>query len=316
MDLDHIPDDPFECRVQYLEEGFITIARLTVDFIKGEYLRKAELYDCLDFMTYSLSNTCRSDLETFRRIWTFPTNEAIDELNEFFFRLLQAAYKSAFDHLRRALELIIIGSYFSMKEIKAEEAVKWLRSEKGTPNFSRAIDALLKDPRVNALESNCKWATNLKELYWFLCDVIHTRGREFSLDTLQPSYFSLNGIRSTQLSKVSLALLLDKYIQTLQNICTCVAITNPILLIGLPLFEKFGFDPPLSGFFEYSQSSQLRRLLIPETIPFFDNLILHDLEINSIANSIKQLPDLTEEELDKQEKEFRTFMNSMNEKEN
>jgi len=310
MDLTKIPTDPFESRLAFIKDGFDIFANLTIEYIQKKYPKKLELYKCLDFMSYSMSETSKSDFETLKRVWFFPTNEATNELNECLHRILEAAYKSGYDNLRRALELIVVGSYFSMSEINEKDAIDWLNSQRETPLFSRAIKSLLYDNRFSNLEKETLWVTNLRNFYWHLSDIIHTRGHKYSLDSLQPSNFSYNEIRTTQFSQESLKQLLDTFIETFKNICTCIAITNPILLIGLPLDEKYGFDTPTSGFFREHQANDLWHLLIGNTKEFFKILVANDVELISIMNWMNSLPDKTDEEIDNQVNEFKKFMNS------
>ncbi|WKZ71125.1 MAG: hypothetical protein QY331_07655 [Melioribacteraceae bacterium] len=311
MDLTNIPSDPFESRLAFLRDGFDIYANLTIEYIQKEYPKKLELYQCLDFMGYSMSETSKSDFETLKRLWFFPTNEAISELNECLHRILEAAYKAGYDNLRRALELIVVGSYFSMSETNEKDAIDWLNSQRGTPLFSRAIKSLLNDNRFFNLEKDTLWVTNLKNFYWYLSDIIHTRGNNYSLEALQPSNFSYNNIRTAQFSKANLKQLLDTFIETFKNICTCIAITNPILLIGLPVDEKYGFDTPVSGFFREHQSNDLWNLLIPETKEYFRNLISTDLELISVSRWMNSLPDKTEEEIERQIEEFKKTINDL-----
>jgi hypothetical protein len=310
MDFKNIPNDPFECRIAFLREGFDSTTSLTVSYVQNEYPRKSELYHCLDFMSYSLLETIHSDFETLSRVWLFPTVEATDELNECLHKILLASYKSGYDNLRRALELVVVGAYFSLIEIDVHEAKMWLNSQRETPLFSRAIKALLRDKKVRNLETNSHWITNLKNFYWRLSDIIHTRGKNFSLEAFQPSNFSYNGIRITHYSKESLKQLLDTFIETFKNICTCIAITNPILLIGLPIEEKYGINPP-SGFFKENQAKDLQCLLVPETKSFFETLVSTDIEINSIANWMNSLPDLSEDEIENQINDFEKLMSDL-----
>lgn len=311
MDLTKIPTDPFKSRLAFLKDSFDIFANLTIEYIQKEYPQKLELYQCLDFMSYSMSETSKSDFETLKKVWFFPTNEATNELNECLHRILEAAYKSGYDNLRRALELIVVGSYFSMSETNEKDAIDWLNSQRETPLFSRAIKSLLNDNRFSNLEKDTLWVTNLKKFYWYLSDIIHTRGKNYSLETLQPSNFSFNEIRTTQFSKESLKQLLDTFIETFKNICTCIAITNPILLIGLPIDEKYGFDTPVSGFFREHQSNDLWNLLIPDTKEYFRNLISTDLELISISRWMNSLPDKTEEEIERQIEEFKKDINDL-----
>ena len=308
MDLTKIPSDPFESRLEFLKEGFSVFANLTIEYIQKEYPQKSNLYKCLDFMSNSISETSRSDLETLNRVWFFPINEATNELNECLFRILETAYKSGYDNLRRALELVVTGSYFSMNNIDENDAKGWLNSQRETPLFSRAIKSLMHDKRFSKLEYETLWVTELKNFYWSLSDIIHTRGINFSLATLQPSNFSYNEIRVKQFSQENLKILLDTFIETVKHICTSIAITNPILLIGLPIDEKYGFDVPVSGFFREHQSNELWDLINSSTKEFFKNLTSTDIELLSISKWMDELPDMTDEEIEEQVAEFRKSM--------
>lgn len=312
MDLNKIPTDPFESRFAFLKEGFEIIANYNVDYIQNEFHKKSLLYQCLDFMSYSLSETSKADFETLERVWFFPAQEATNELNECLHRTFEAAYKSGYDNLRRALEITVVGAYFSMHEINTKDAKDWLNSQRETPLFSRAIKALQKKQRFDDLEKETLWATNLKKFYWYLSDIIHTRGKNYSLGAIQPSYFSYNSIRTKQFSKESLKQLLDTFIETVGNICTCIAITNPILLLGSSIDEKFGFDAPVSGYFGDQQSTDLWNLLIPDTKEYFRKLTSTDLELISISKWINSLPDKSDEEIKRHTDEFKKRINEMN----
>jgi hypothetical protein len=311
MDLMNLPEDPFEKRFAFLKEGIDVYAKVTIDYIQTEYPRKEELYKCLDFLSYNLEQTSRSDFETLNRIWFFPTMEAIGELNESIFKMLLASYKSGYDNLRRVLELVVVNSYFTLTEINAEEAKEWLNSQRQTPMFTRAIKSLMKNRKFNNLESETLWITSLKHYFWHLSDIIHTRGKNFSLSAFQPSNISFDLIQPYQFSKLNLQQLLDAFILTFKHICTLIAVTNPILLIGLPIDEKFGFDTPVSGYFREHQSDDLWKLLIPDTKEHFNKLINTDLELLSISKSINSLPDKTDEEIEEQVEEFRKSMDNM-----
>lgn len=307
----NIPKDPFEKRFSFLKEDFEIYGKVTIDYIQNEYSNRVELYQCLDFMSYNLEETSRSDLETLNRLWFFPTMESINELNECLFKILLAVYKSGYDSLRRVLELMVVNSYFTLSEINADDAKEWLNSQRQTPMFSRAIDALIKNPRFRNLEKETLWITNLKNYFWHLSDIIHTRGKNYSLSVFQPSQISYDLIQPYQFSKDNLKQLLDDFIQTFKHICTCIAISNPILLIGLPIDEKYGFDTPVSGFFREHQSNDLWNLLIPDTKEHFKKLVSTDLELISISKWMNSLPDKTDDEIEKQVEDFRKNMDSL-----
>lgn len=296
FDLKKLPRDPLELRLAILREQYEIIANSTIKYIDEEFANKKELYDCIEFMDEDIIITSRSEIEVFAKVLNFPIVEALYELNEFLSRVFQGAYKAANDNLRRALELVIIGSYLTLPDTKYEKARAWLNSEELTPYMSIALKSLLKNQRIASLNNDSNWIDNLHKVFGTLSDSIHTKGRKYSLDSLQPSTLTYNSIRIPKFTKNVLQTLLNNYIQIFRNICTCVTIMNPILLVGLPLELKYGIDRPISGFFDDVQADKLWNLLVPETKPFFRKLIETDNEITSIVQYINNLPDLTEEE--------------------
>lgn len=311
MELKNLPTDPFEARFSIQKEKYNAIAVDTIKYIQNEYQHKDLLYACIDFMNYDFIETSNFNFEELQRIWLFPTKEASAELNESLNRTINASYKAAYDNLRRALEIMIIGCSFAQQNVGLLQAQEWLNSEHETPLFSRAIESLLQDKRIKKLEQDTFWITQLKNFYFDLSEIVHVRGEQYSSEILQPAMYSYNGIAAPQLSLRNLHKVLDTVILTAQHICTSATIINPILLVGLPLEKKYGIDASLSGFFNESQSILLWQLLLPDTKSFFEELIKNDNEIISIAEFVNDLPDITEQELDKQIKDFKVFLDEI-----
>ena len=311
MDFKNLPTDPFEVRFAIQKEKHNSIAVDTIKYIRDNYQHKELLYSCIDFMNYDLIESSRFDFEEIERIWLSPTKETSAELSEALYQIINASYKVVYDNLRRALEIMILGCSFAQNNFEATQAQEWLTSERETPQFARAIASLLQDKRVKKLEQETFWITQLTNFYCDLSDIIHVRGEQYSRKTLQPAMFSYNGIDAPSLSLKNLHRALDTVILTVQHICTSVAITNPVLLIGLPLEEKYGLDSSMPGIFDWAQSALLRQLLIPDTKIFFEELVKKDEEIISIAKYVKNIPNITEQELDKQIRDFKIFLDEM-----
>lgn len=311
MELKNLPSDPFEARFAIQKEKYNSIAVDTIKYIRNNYQHKELLYSCLDFMNYDFIETSRFNFEEIERIWLSPTKETSAELSEALFQIINASYKAVYDNLRRALEIMILGCSFAQNNFEATQAQEWLTSERETPLFARAIESLLQDERVKKLEQDTFWITQLKNFYFDLSDIIHVRGEQYSRRALQPAMLSFNGTDAPSLSLKNLHRALDTVILTVQHICTCVAITNPVLLIGLPLEEKYGIDSSMPGFFNEVQSALFRQLLIPDTKIFFEELVKKDEEIISIVKYVSNLPDITEQELDKQIRDFKIFLDEM-----
>lgn len=246
MDIKNLPENPIERRTKILQERIDEVIDASLLFINREYEQKKFLIKCNNFVEKDIVETSKSDFESqFKRIGFFPATEASIELGEAFNRSIEGAYKSVYDHLRRALELTLIGAYFTSTSISAQLAQKWLSSEKETPFFKRVRKTLLQNDRFIGLEKACAWSLKLRHLFWSLSDIIHVRGSKFSFQSFHPAIGSISGTTILGFSENSLRNALDTYILTIRHMSTIIAASNPILLVGLPIEQKFGIYPPI-----------------------------------------------------------------------
>jgi len=147
------------------------------------------------------------------------------------------------------------------------------------------------------LESSVGWAESIKKLYWRLSDYVHCRGQDYSFDSLYSGTSCICGIWIGGIDKQVVDTILDRYIETVQQIAVILAAYNPILLFGLPIDEKFGLNPPASGIFSEGQSQRLRDV-IPES--YRSTLIktaTQDSNVQTHRQRIEDMPDLTEEDI-------------------
>jgi|SRR5882724_2883449 len=291
MDLNNLPSCPLEARVILVNGHSVDRARLAIDYIKNRFPQSKVFEEVTDFFKHDLIDCMRSDFESLERVWMFPATEASDELSECLNRLLDCSYKNSRDNMRRALELILVGVFFSHSHISSEEAKGWLNSTRGTPFVSKVVKELSAFPRFERLNSEHKWADVISEFYWELCDTIHTRGLNHSLRQLQPVHATINSIRIPAYNEDALRSSLDLYLQTASHIAVILAAYNPVLLRGLPVLQKFADNPPLSGFFEECQSNTLWKLIPAQYHGSFRHIVETDEEVLSVVAWMNDLPD-------------------------
>jgi hypothetical protein len=308
MDFNKISRCPYEQRVQLFSESLSPVLQASIPFVRTQYHQAELLVDCIEFVQDYLLASSRSDFGSLERVWLFPVAEAQSELELAFRAAISGMYKSVHDHLRRAIEITVVGSYFLMDHVSEADARSWLRSKGKTPPFTRAISGLLKNDRFAALDSASDWADEIKQFYWYLSDAIHVRGSQYSLQAMQPSPNIYNGIPTLGYSEKHLSYSLDQYITAVSHILVCRAAENPIILVGLPLEEKFGINGPISGFFENHEAEKAWRIIHGSTITYFNRLVESDREVCAIKDWINELPDISEDEfkqqLDKFQKNF------------
>jgi len=125
------------------------------------------------------------------------------------------------------------------------------------------------------------------------------------------------GTSAPSINYETLETVCDLYIKTVGEIVVILALYNPMILVGVPLDEKFGLNGPMSGYY-YDGQAELVHKLIPDIYKqYFQDIAKNDEEIKSVIEYFNSLPDLTNEDIEKQvriQKEF--FDNLKNGNEN
>lgn len=292
-----LPGEHFFARKDVLLWGIEDRLLATAKYAHETYEHRDTLIDAWDFCCYDLTEAPSSRLDHLAKVETFPWAEASNELDLSLSLIMIGHYKNAFDSLRRALELVVTGSYFVLDDIERAEAIAWMKSQRGTPNFKHAVSHLLKDEAFKRCDSECKWKTYMMDLYYCLCDVVHVKGVRNSLHTMAPSFSSINGISSLGFHEDSCKNALDAFIETVRAIACTVALSNPVLLVGFDLDIKFGLNPPSSGFFYPGQAELLRSLIVERFQPFMKHLADTDERVQSVTSWFNSLPDITTEQI-------------------
>ncbi len=278
------------------------------DFLNSDFIDKELFQSCSVFINQCIFQASPSTFESMAKLGVFPWNEAEVELQQSLTLAYLGLFKSAVDSLRRALEIVIIAIYFSDNSIQKKEAKAWLKSEADTPFFSRSLDKIFSRHRFAMLEQELKWKTRTKQFYWKLSNISHTKGIENSLLKIQPTNLVANGIPAPSFSAPAFNKFSSLFIACIQEIAVYLSCLNPIILVSLPLFEKFGFNPPLSGFFEEAETDSFRRVLPTEYLNFAERHFLSDPDIIAIKDEICNMRDLSEDEIKLQCKEHEEFM--------
>ena len=290
MDLRDIPKDPIRARAVLITENAIALANKTVDYIHEEYNQASLLLDCVTFIDSDMNDCLHSNFEKFKRVGFFPVTEANYELGESLSRILQCSYKSVHDNLRRALELVLVGTYFTLPEVSEDKAKAWLNSKDNTPFFKSVLDALCKAENFKSLTEKPDWKNKITSFYHELCDTVHTRGRQHSSSKLQSASVT-NNIAIPNFNEQSLISCLDLFIDAVRHISVIFATSNPVLLVGLPMIQKFGPDGPISGFFEEEQSERLWRLIPDQFHQVLKTIKEQDENVKAKIEWIENLPD-------------------------
>lgn len=294
MDTPNSPVCPFESRVRLVEAGRAERLAAAVAHIRDEFPQRSLLDECLAFAEHNLDEAVSADIESLMRVGYFPWVEAAREFDQAMDLALSSHYKGVYDHLRRALELVLVGAFFSSELTTRAEAVEWMTSIRETPLFTKTLKRVRSLARFRDLDAATSWGDMLQAFYWKLCDIVHVRGMAVSYNSIQPSFHIMGGKCLPAFDAVSLSRALNAFIDSVRHACAIIAASNPILLVGLPMDEKFGLNGPASGFFNDCQAARFNRLLPDETKAHFVELAKVDSEVRAIELDIRSRPDVVD----------------------
>ncbi|EML3650470.1 MULTISPECIES: hypothetical protein [Citrobacter freundii complex] len=299
-----LPSDHFEARKMILIESSSAAMQSCVKYINERYERRTLLQDAIKFCSHELTEAPCGDINSLSKVGFFPWVEASQELDQSLSLILKSNIKNAYDSYRRAIELVITGAFFVSDNTDPSKARAWIQSDRSTPNFQRACKDLVKSNYFESLNNKYDWLNDVLSVYWKFCNVVHVQGIDNSFKEISPIYSFINGIGVPAFTEKSCKTALDDYILTVSYIAVIVAASNPFLLQGFDLDKKFGINPPVSGFFYPDQAERLMELIPKKYKPHFKELLEIDENIVGVRSWFESLPDITEEELYEQMRQF------------
>lgn len=255
----------------------------SINYINQEYHDKDKFFIANKFTNELISLLTSKSLPALA-VKLLSSTDAMEELNTSVNLSFGYLYKSSFDSLRRALEITIIGQYFELVKNSYESAFDWVYSKSDTPRFSKMINELLINDDFKEINSRFDWKNKILQHYWDLCNFSHTKGHEKSIISLNK-----RSIFKPEINKEALECFLNYYNATVEHISIIYSIQNPILIIGLPVVEKFGYSGT-HGFFSEDQAMNLRNLLPEEYLEYIQQLTGFE-DILQKVKEIKELPD-------------------------
>jgi hypothetical protein len=305
---------PLEQKGEIFVYGIEERMKASLDYIKTKYKRNDQLNQSIEFISYHHSETVKSDFKQLETIGYFPATETEMELDYSIKHALVGSYKSAFADLRRALELSLISVYLTSESCDTKIALDWVMSRSDTPGFSKSLNKLIKIGRYKEFNDEFKWKMNLQEFYWQLSEYSHNKGQLKGYRELNKTRSFLGSTSLPSINFETLDTFCDFYIKTVEEIIVVLSLYNPMILVGVPLDEKFGLNGPASGYFYDGQAELVHSLIPDEYKKYFKELAENDVEIQSVIDYFNSLPNMTAEEINEQVKAQKEFFEEMNKK--
>jgi len=305
-----LPKESFYARKEIILSGIEQALSKSAEYIHQKYPRSERLFLAETFCKYELGDAPTARCDHLEKVGFFPWVESSNELDSALSLLVTGNYKNTYDALRRSIDLVITGSFFTLDNVDHDKARSWMASTKSTPNFKKAIEIVGRENSFQYCNENKSWENDLLDLYWRLCDVIHVKGLKNSFNDLAPKFSYISGVGSPSFHESSCCRALDVYIETVELVALTVSLSNPILLVGFDLDKKFGLNPPASGFYYPQQAENLLNLIPLKYHENIGRLIDEDQNIKCLTEWFNSLPDISEEEVKRQANALDLFKNT------
>ena len=195
-----------------------------------------------EFMAYDIEDAFSASVDALKRCGFFPYAELMYEFDAFQTLLLQGAFKSSRDSLRRMLDVCLTSVVYLLQMRSEEEARRWITSDAETPQFSRIITNLKQNQYVAQLDQRFGFTDGLKTLYWHLSDYCHSRGIEFSTGIHQGSEMNYNGVIMRGFNERECTKAMEDFVSVVEQLLFNTP-KNILVTISLNDFQKFESSP-------------------------------------------------------------------------
>ena len=226
----------------------------------------------------------------------FPFVESNEELQISFNLAMFGLYKQAFMSLRSALEVGMLSVYYNINDDGHNVVQDWLKSkdtwEANTPRADKIWKILKANTNIEEFDRKFNFKKRFEDLS-YLHNYVHTKGHKYSnhLGMMKSNWQTFE-------EKVFLKWL-DAYEKVVIIVITLHMLKYPITSIEFDWATKIGIDNP----FPVLESFEIER--IKEILPFdyineIQIIASYDHETQDLYQHILSIPDMTEEEKEKQ----------------
>jgi hypothetical protein len=277
----------------------------TADFIQalddslGSRFRLAS-----EFMAYDIEDAFSASIDALSCCGFFPYAELVYEFDVFQTLLLQGAFKSSRDSLRRMLDVCLTSVVYLIHDNSEDDARRWISSDAETPQFRRNINCLKRNQYVEQLDDRYGSTDELKKIYWHLSDYSHTRGIKFSTGVLNGAETNYNGVILRGFNENECRKAMEDFVSVVEQLAILLVIQNVGLLAPVDKDAKWGLNPPISGFFYEYQTERLLNVMSNQYAEYFRTLSVSDPTIVSLREFLEALPNISAEEMQQQVEQF------------
>lgn len=269
-------------------------------FLKSQPSLKTKLEDSL-WAFNSLGQLIPETNEKFASGHYFPHSESFLNLQGSLELCMHGFYSRALVSLRSVLELSAMGIYYDIND-KSHITIKpWIESNFKTPSFKLMINSLLQLDYYERFDKVFGLRKELESLYDELGGFVHVRGYRFSST-------GLSGANCVIFKPKPFEKFAKRLLQVVRLVSIMALLKYPIGIVPLPITEKFGFNGPVGGYLEQINTDQILAMLTKDEAGFMQDIAKNDTRVQEIVRYFENLPDISEEEFQKQANDWDRFM--------
>lgn len=280
--------------ISYNCEKSIEVYHLSNKFIENSEF-KDKLND-LFWMYHTIGDLIPHTTESFWSGHILPWTESWDEIQISYNLCLFGFYKQAMVSLRSAKELGLLSVYWNLNDDGHKIIRAWLKSEKKTPNNREIWEKLEKHNNFKFFQQKIDIRNRILKLR-FLDNYVHSQGRKYSNSSLPKSNsqtFEINGFNNW----------FGAFEEVVNVLSILHLIKYPLGIIEFDYYKKFGIDTPMFGSLQAGEIELIKRLISKEEFEQIEVIAQNDENVQKIMQSITQLPDMTEDEVEQQVIDF------------
>jgi len=218
-----------------------------------------------------------------------PIIEAQETHEILLFEVFTGMYKISFHLLRELLELVLLQFYLYLGQDR-HFLDDWLKGESDTPYKGTLKSALSKSQLYQSANEVLNLDRRLDSIYRSLCAYTHTQGVAHSHQGLKTSNRPV--FSESALQKFS-----NIYFDTIKYCVSLIAIHCPNAIIGLPVYDKFGYGGPIC-LIDEDQAEAVRAIFTDSELSTMETLALNNDDFQEAKAAIEAMPDLTKEQID------------------
>jgi len=280
----------------YNFDNSTSVQRQTIEFLDSNKEIAEQLFE-LSWAFHSIGIAIPHTTESWWSGHYFPFLESFEEFEISFLLCAQGFYKQSMTSLRSVLETGLLSVYYNINDEGHKTVQGWLQSEDGkqndTPYFNTIWKILIAHPNILKFQTAYDIKADILNLE-YLHNYVHSKGAKYSN---QIGLFKSN---TQTFERTGFNNWLETAQKVVKVILTLHLLKFPLGIIEYDFSRKFGIDIPTFGGLNSFHIARIKSILGEKLSESLLNIALEDKSVIDFIKQIESMPDITQDEIDKQ----------------